>query len=146
MKRLTATTWLLALALSACAQQESSEPPAMGRHKPASEQVYTYVEQMPQLPGGGGMAAIASEVQKRTHYPVIDASTPMRYSGIKYTFVVDTTGKVRDAAMVESSDNLAVDQAIIDAVHSLPKLSPGRQAGQTVPVRFTLTSSCILVR
>lgn len=118
----------------------------MGRQKPAPVQMYTYVEQMPQLPGGGGIPAIVSEIQKRTRYPVINASTPMRYSGIKYTFIVDTTGKVRDAARVESSDNPAVDQAIIDAVHSLPKLSPGRQAGQTVPVRFTLASSCILVR
>jgi protein TonB len=108
--------------------------------------VYTYVEQMPQLPGGGGQQAIVNEIQKRTRFPGIDTSKPMRYSGIKYTFVVDTAGNVCDVAMVVSSDNLAVDQAILDAVRSLPKLSPGRQDGCSVPVRFTFNIGCILVR
>jgi len=104
------------------------------------------VEQMPELPGGGGTRAIINEIQKRTRYPVIDTSKQMRYSGIKYTFVVDTTGKVRNVAMVTSSDNLAVDQAILDAVRSLPQFSPGKQNGHLVPVRFTFTIGCILVR
>lgn len=146
MNRLTATAWLLSLALSACAQQEAPKPPVAGTPKPAPEKVYTFVEQMPQLPGGGGQQAIINEIQKRIRYPAIDTSKQMRYSGIKYTFVVDKTGKVRDVAMVASSDNPAVDQAIVDAVRSLPKLTPGKQEGKEVPVRFTINIACILVR
>lgn len=109
-------------------------------------QVYTYVEQMPQLPGGGGTAAIAAEVQKRVHFSAIDTSKEVRYSGIKYTFVVDSTGVVRHAAMVVSSDNLAVDNAILEAVRSLPRFHPGSQAGRPVSVRFTMRIGCILVQ
>ena len=114
--------------------------------KPTPEKVYTYVEQMPQLPGGGRQQRIVNEILKHLRYPSIDTSKQMRYSGIQYTFVVDTTGRVRDVAMVTSSDNLAVDQAILDAVRSLPKFSPGKQDGHLVPVRFTFTIGCILVR
>lgn len=146
MNRLTATAWLLASVLSACAQQEALKPPVAATPKPTPEKVYTYVQQMPQLPGGGGQQAIISEIQKRIRYPVIDTSKQMRYSGIKYTFMVDTAGKIRDVAMVASSNNPAVDQAIVNAVHSLPNLSPGRQEGQAVPVRFTVAIGCILVR
>lgn len=70
----------------------------------------------------------------------------MRYSSIKYTFIIDAAGEICDAAMVISSDNPAVDQAIVNAVRSLPKLSPGRQQGQAVPVRFTFIVGYILVR
>ena len=146
MDRPIAIAWLLTAVLSACAQQEAPAPPAVTTQKATPEKVYTYVEQMPQLPGGGGQQAIVNEIMKRTRYPVIDTSKQMRYSGIKYTFVVDSTGKIRDVAMVVSSDNLAVDQAILDAVRSLPKFSPGRQDGHIVPVSFTFNIGCILVR
>jgi protein TonB len=146
MNRPTAIVWLLTAALSACAQQEAPAPPVAAQQKPVPEKVYTYVEQMPELPGGGGQQAIINEIQKRTRYPVIDTSKQMRYSGIKYTFTVDSTGKVRDIAMIASSDNLAVDQAILDAVRSLPKFSPGRQDGRPVSVSFTINIACILVR
>ena len=67
MNRLTATVWLLTAALSACAQQEAPTLPVAAQPKPAPEKVYTYVEQMPQLPGGGGMSAIMSEFFKNFH-------------------------------------------------------------------------------
>lgn len=146
MNRLITITWQLTVVLSACAQQEAPAPPVIAKQKTAPEKVYTYVEQMPQLPGGGGTQAIVNEIQKRTRYPVIDTSKQMRYSGIKYTFIVDSAGKLRDVVMVVSSENLTVDQAILNAVRSLPKLSPGRQNGRAVPVRFTLNIGCILVR
>jgi len=146
MNRLVTIVWLLTATLGACAQQEAPAPPVAARQKLAPEKVYTYVEQMPQLPGDGGQQAIVNEIQKRTRFPSIDTSKQMRYSGIQYTFVVDSTGKVCDAAMVVSSDNLAVDQAILDAVRSLPKFSPGKQDGRIVPVRFIFNIGCILVR
>lgn len=136
-RKLSMTVLVCSASLWVNAQMKSVAP---------AQKVYTYVEQMPQLPGGGGQQRIVNEILKRMRYPAIDTSKQMRYSGIKYTFVVDTTGKVRNVAMVTSSDNLAVDQAILDAVHSLPKFSPGKQDGHLVPVRFTFTIGCILVR
>ena len=35
----------------------------------SEDKVYTYVEQMPQLPGGGGNAAIVAAIQERLVYP-----------------------------------------------------------------------------
>jgi protein TonB len=112
-----------------------------------NSQVYAYVEQMPQLPSGGGTAAIVAEVQRRTHYPaVIRHDGEMRYSGIRYTFIVSPSGNVHDAAMVIGSSNQEVDQAILAAVRALPTFKPGMQHGQRVPVRFTLTISCIKIQ
>nr|GFB54456.1 hypothetical protein [Tanacetum cinerariifolium] len=36
------------------------------------DKVYTYVEQMPQLPGGGGQQAIVNAIQKAFRYPAVD--------------------------------------------------------------------------
>jgi protein TonB len=137
LRKLSMTVWVYSVSLWATAQKKPVAP---------AEKVYTYVEQMPQLPGGGGQQRIVNEILKRMRYPAIDTSKQMRYSGIKYTFVVDTTGKVRDVAMVVSSENPPVDRAILDAVRSLPKFIPGKQDGHLVPVSFTFTIGCILVR
>jgi TonB family protein len=119
----------------AIAQIKSAEPP-----------VYTYVEQMPELLGGGGQAAIVAAVMKSMQLPATVDDGNMRYSGIHFTFIVNADGSIRNEAMVTSSNNRSVDQAILDAVHQLPKFRPGQQRGQPVPVRLTFAISCIKVQ
>ena len=67
-------------------------------------QVYTYVERMPELLGGGGMAGIINEFSKQLHIPAFDDDGNTRYSGIHVMFTVGTDGKVRDIAMAKSSN------------------------------------------
>ena len=140
MNRLTATTWLLTLALSACAQQEAPKPPMTNTPKPTPEKVYTYVEQMPQLPGGGGMGAIVSEFFKNFH-PSIAAVRGERTRPIVH-FEVGPDGKVSQVRMHTSSNSANFDSAMIAAVHAFPRFTPGRQNGKAVTVSFDLPISC----
>ena len=130
LQRLTLLSALaLPVALPAASQPA---PPA-----PASaEKVYTYVEQMPELPGGGGNAAIVTLIQQRVAYPP-RAMRAHAEGRVFVSFTVATTGLVGDVAVVKGirSD---CDSAVVQAVKQLPRFEPGRQVGRPVPVRFTV--------
>ncbi|HET9503294.1 MAG TPA: energy transducer TonB [Hymenobacter sp.] len=139
MNRLTATAWLLALALSACAQHEAPKPPVASTPKPAPEKVYTFVEQMPQLPGGGGMQAIVNSFQRRIRLP--KSAIELGYDRAIVHFEVGPDGYVRDIKIVDSSNSPALDSAILAAVRAFPKFTPGRQNGKAVAVSFNIPVS-----
>jgi hypothetical protein len=138
MNRPIAIVWLLTAALSACAQQEAPTPPVAARQKPAPEKVYTYVEQMPQLPGGGGMQAIAGEVLKRLKL-LPGRVEPSCYRVLAY-FEVSLTGLIQHARIVRASQSAVVDSSFLAAIRSLPTLHPGYQ--QRRPVTVGLTIPC----
>jgi TonB family protein len=142
MNRLTATAWLLALALSACAQQEALKPPMAATPKPALEKVYTYVEQMPQLPGGGGERAIVNDFFKRFDLP--KAAIEQGYGRSSIFFEIGSDGFVRHVRIVHSSEFPALDSALLAAARSFPRFIPGRQDGKAVAVSFTMPIACIL--
>ena len=123
---------------AACAQKTA------GRKESVDfSHVYSYVEKMPQLPEGGGMPGIVNVFLLRFHLPAFTDDGITRYSGIQVTFVVGTDGKVRDAKMLKSANNTAIDNALLAAARKLPNLSPGYQNGKAVPVRLTIPISCI---
>jgi TonB family protein len=98
-------------------------------------QVYTYVEQMPQLPGGGGTQQIAAAIGKRLHLSgKIEQSC---YRTMVY-FEVSPTGAVQHVRIAAASQSPAVDTALLRAVRSLPTLRPGYQQGKPVRVSFTM--------
>jgi hypothetical protein len=113
------------LLLSAAGQPASSPP---------EDQVYTYAEQMPQLPGGGGLPAIVAAVQQRLAIP---AGTPAADHRVFVQFTVGKEGQVLSPAIVQGASP-AIDAAVLAAVRRLPTFSPGRQAGRAVRVAFTL--------
>ena len=119
---------LLVLSLSqpAFAQTSAARPKA----------VYTYVEQMPQLPGGGGAMAISMAVQKNVVYPpqALHAHVEGR---VFVSFTVAASGSVVDVAVVKGI-HPSCDSAVMKAVHQLPRFTPGRQAGRAVAVQFTV--------
>lgn len=145
MSRLTTTAWLLAMALSACAQQEAPKPPVAGTPKPTPEKVYAYVEQMPQLPGGGGQQAIAMELMKRLmrqEMPPIDLRQQYSGSATVY-FEVSSTGTVRHVQLLRATGSASVDSALVTVTKKLPRFIPGHQDGKPVTVSFTIPFSCI---
>lgn len=141
MNRLTSTAWLIALALSACAQQEAPKPPVAGTQKPAPEKVYTFVEQMPQLPGGGGTQAIVNDFFKRFDLP--KAAIEQGYGRSSVFFEVGSDGFVRHVRIVYSSKSPALDSALLATARSFPRFIPGRQDGKAVAVSFTMPIACI---
>lgn len=97
-------------------------------HVPDSAKVYTYVEQMPQLPG---KASIVASIQERV--------APGSGCGGKVyvSFVVGPSGVAKDAKVIKGP-NGGCNAAVLAAVGKLPRFRPGRQNGQAVAVIFTV--------
>lgn len=122
-----------------------SPPPASPANPPVSERVvekveadpvYTYVEQMPELPGGGGPEAIKAALQARFRYPA-EAVGEQTQGIIRVRFVVGTDGQVREGSVVKGL-SAATDRAALVAVKALPHFVPGKQSGRLVSVFYTV--------
>ena len=103
---------------------------------PDAEKVYTYVEQMPQLPGGGGPSAVVAYLQQRVRWPD-DSGLEDAEGRVFVSFTVDTTGQVYDARSIKSLHPL-LDAETLRVVQTLPKLTPGRQNGRLVKVSLAV--------
>ena len=103
----------------------------------SGHKVYTFVEQMPQLPGNGGQRAILAAIQSRLVYPKAKAGETLPDGMVYANFIVDTDGTVQDALIVKGL-NAAFDDAVLNAVKQLPRFEPGKQNGQPVAVAYTL--------
>ena len=97
------------------------------------EHVYTYVEQMPALPTGGGMGGIVKQIQDNLVYP----SGPHQEGRIFASFTVGSDGMVRDTRIVKGLSP-AYDEAVVAAIQKLSRFVPGTQSGQPVAVTFTV--------
>ena len=141
MNRLTITVWLLAAILGACGQQRAPIL-AAAKPKPEPEKVYTYVEQMPQLSGGGGQQRISMELMKRVGYPTIDLREQYTGSAAIY-FEVSPLGAVQHIKLLRATGSASVDSALVTAAKKLPRFIPGYQNGKPVTVSFTMPFSCL---
>ena len=114
-------------------------PPAPHGQAPAklaSPPVYTYVEQMPRLPNGGGNKAIVESIQHNLVYPTVDKAN--RKEGMVFvSFVVTNEGAVQEAKIIKGLAK-EYDEAVIAAVQKLPTFLPGRQGGKPVSVSYTV--------
>ena len=98
--------------------------------------LYVYVEQMPQLPGGGGNTAIVEYIQRHLTYPNVAAAN--RKTGrVFVSFVVAESGEVKAPEIVKGLSP-EYDNAVVAAVQQLPRFAPGQQAGKAVAVLFTV--------
>lgn len=104
--------------------------------KDSLTRVYTYVEQMPALPGGGGYGAIAAALQQRLVLPAeVKSGEVTGRNFVKFT--VGPKGGIYDVKM-DKTFSPACDAAALAAVRKLPRLEGGRQNGRGVAVSMTL--------
>ncbi|MBF9223829.1 TonB family protein [Hymenobacter ruricola] len=103
---------------------------------PADTTTYTYVEEMPELPGASGHAALSAHIARTTRLPLFHGQLPDA-TRILFGFVVTETGEVTNARILKSL-NRRVDAAVLQAVRALPRFHPGRHQGVPVRVRLTL--------
>lgn len=100
---------------------------------------FTVVEQMPQLPGGGGTEAIVAAIQKAARYP-----TQAMAAGVEgkvfASFVVNAQGEVTDLKIVKGLGS-GLDEETLRAISKLPRFIPGRQNGRAVSVQYTVPIS-----
>ena len=106
------------------------------------DDLYTYVEQMPQLPGGGGNKAIVEFIQQHLAYPNV-APASRKAGRVFVSFVVTKAGRVQDPKIVNGL-SAEYDAAVVAAVQQLPRFTPGRQSfapktEEPVPVKVSFT-------
>ncbi|MDO7850896.1 energy transducer TonB [Hymenobacter convexus] len=98
--------------------------------------VYTNVEQMPQLPTGGGSKALIEGIQRsilRTN-PGVAKSAKGR---VIVAFTIGADGLFKDG-YIDTGIGSGPDGAVLAAINKMPRLLPGRQQGQRVPVQMRL--------
>ena len=123
--------------------QASTAPPASPTTEVINGKVYTFVEQMPQLPGGGGSAAVVSAIQSKVVYPA-QAIQQQLQGRVFVNFTVGADGLVHDTKVVKGL-GAGCDEAVLAAVQQLPRFIPGKQAGRPVSVSFTVPVTFRLV-
>ncbi len=116
----------------------------------ASDPIFKVVEEMPRFPGAGcenseldiaarkecADRAMLEFIYKNLKYP-----KAARDAGVEGTtvvsFVVDKSGKIRDAKMVRDFGR-GTNEEVLRVVGEMPDWIPGKQRGQAVNVQFNL--------
>lgn len=101
---------------------------------PDDRDIYNYVEQMPEFPGG--TAAMMNFIAKNLKYPKEQLDSGIQ-GRVVIKFYVDTLGNVCEPTIVRGKDS-ALDKEAIRLVKTFPQFSPGTLNGKKVNVWFTL--------
>jgi len=97
-------------------------------------QVFEFVEQMPEFPGG--MERIQKYLAEKIRYP--DQARENNVQGrVIVRFVVNETGNISDV-QVQRGIGGGCDEEAVRVVKGMPKWKPGKQNGRPVKVYFTL--------
>lgn len=117
--------------VSAVAQTAS---PARPDTEQVINKIYTYVEQMPEFPGG--QPALFRTLGQTIVYPA-EALQQGLEGKVFVSFVVAESGQVQDVKVSKSVHPL-LDTEALRAVQALPAFVPGKQNGRPVAVAYTL--------
>jgi protein TonB len=110
---------------------------------PAKEQIFTFVEQQPEFPGGE--AALRKFLFNNIRYPSMANDAGIE-GVVSVSFVVDSEGVIKDVKTTGAPKGGGLEEEALRVVKKMPKWKPGRQNGQNVsvqyylPIRFTLTN------
>jgi TonB family protein len=99
-----------------------------------ADKVYTYVEQMPEFPGG--TEHLHSYVAASLRYPAEAIKNEVEGRAF-VRFVVLPTGQISDAQVIKGI-GAGCDEEALRVVRALPPFEPGKQNGRTVSVSYTL--------
>ena len=102
----------------------------------SSPPVYVFVDNMPQLPGGGGNTAIVAAIQRNMVYPNV-APADRKQGRVFVSFTVMNDGAVQDVRIIKGLAAV-YDAAVVAAVQQLPRFIPGTQNNRAVNVSFTV--------
>jgi len=102
--------------------------------------VQTYVEQMPEFPGGE--AALNAYLAKNINYPPMAVENEIQ-GKVTVSFVVGKDGKIRDVK-VEKGIGFGCDEEAKRVVGNMPAWNPGKQNGRAVNVSYRVPVKFIL--
>lgn len=99
------------------------------------DEIRTFVEIMPEFPGGE--EALARFLKNNLHYPGMAIDNGIQ--GIVFVkFVVRDTGEISDVELAGAKKGAGLDEEAMRVVKKMPKWKPGKQNGQMVSVYFNL--------
>src|SRR6476661_677063 len=107
-----------------------------GQYPADTSRIFSYVEQMPALPGGGGNLALVKTIQRQVQLPA-EVREGRVEGRVFVRMVIGVSGVARQASIVQSLSP-ACDAAALAAVKRLPRLVPGRYNGMPVAVLLTV--------
>ena len=96
--------------------------------------VYYVVEEMPNFPGG--MGECMKFLSKNIKYPT-EAMEKEIQGRVIVQFIVEKDGSITEAKVVRGVDP-ALDKEALRVINSMPKWTPGKQAGEAVNVKYTV--------
>ena len=97
--------------------------------------IFDVVEQMPEFPGG--QAALLKWVSDNMRYPTIAEENGIQ-GRVVCTFVIERDGSVSDVQVARSIDP-SLDKEAVRVLKKMPRWKPGKQKGQPVRVKHTVT-------
>ncbi|RTQ53799.1 energy transducer TonB [Hymenobacter gummosus] len=96
--------------------------------------VYTYVEQMPQPPGG--MEGLMQYLGKNIKYPALALRNQVE-GKVFVNFVVGPSGQITDVKVTKGI-GAGCDEEAVRVISKMPAWSPGKQNGRAVSVSYTV--------
>jgi TonB family protein len=127
------TLAFIALCGPASAVAQNASPTRPGTEQVVNK-IYTYVEQMPEFPGG--QPALFRTLGQTIVYPA-EALQQGLEGKVFVSFVVAESGQVQDVKVSKGVHPL-LDAEALRAVQALPAFVPGKQNGRPVAVAYTL--------
>jgi protein TonB len=134
--------WIVLAALLVGNMAAHAQVPAVPAPKEKGPEIFTFVEQKPEFPGGDN--AMLEYIKKNIHYPqqAIDEGIEGR---VIVKFVITDSGKVEDVKVQRGIGKLC-DEEAVRVIKSMPLWKPGRLHGKDVntyysmPVMFKLSA------
>jgi len=114
--------------------QNNVVPEEKHKEVEVKQQVYTFVEQMPQFPGGDD--ALLQYLAANIKYPEIAKRVAIEGRVIA-TFIVNKNGDVTDVAVVKGIGG-GCDEEAVRVLKTMPHWKPGKQNGLPVSVRMSV--------
>lgn len=100
----------------------------------SQDEVYGFVEQMPEFPGG--MDAMQSFIRDGIRYPAMAKEAGVQGKVI-CQFVIDQDGRISQVKVLRGI-GYGCDEEALRVIRAMPAWKPGRQNGQAVRVQFNL--------
>ena len=112
------------------------EPPVVLQQEPQAdtdEEVFVFVEQIPEFPGG--MEALYKFISTNIRYPMRAMEKGIQEK-ITVRFIIEKDGSVSNITVLRGENKDLIAEAV-RVVQLLPKFVPGRQDGKPVRVYYT---------
>jgi len=119
---------------SSCSKETSTSEEVEKKELQSPEKPLSMTEIMPEFIGG--TPALFAYLGENINYPKSAEATNVE--GIVYvTFVIDKTGKVRDAKVLKGFDTACNEEAL-RVIKAMPNWTPGQNEGKPVDVQYNI--------